>query len=142
MVPSYYGRSAAFAFRENYGFWGDSRQDLGEPPSNDRRMTKIALTRRDLARLAVAGTAGALLPATAQAQEVSPEVLNEGEALAQTAALSVGYALTATQAREVAGALKDYPGAFTAARAYDIPDDIGPAWTPNTPPAPPRKGRK
>ncbi len=105
-------------------------------------MTKIALTRRDLARLAVAGTAGALLPARASAQEVAPEVMNEGEALAQTVVVSVGYALTATQAREVTGALKDYPGAFTAARAYDIPSDIGPAWRPDTPPVPPRKGRR
>lgn len=106
-------------------------------------MTKIELTRRELARLAVAGAAGTLLPARhAEAQGAPPEASNEGDALAQAVALNVGYALTATQTKEVAGALKDYPGTFAKARAYDIGYDVEPAWTPYTPPVPPRKGRK
>lgn len=105
-------------------------------------MTKNVLTRRELAQMAVAGAAGTLLaPAPTQAQDATTGAPNEGEALAQAVALTVGYTLTATQTKEVAGALKDYPGAFAKARAFDIAHDVEPAWTPYTPPAPPRKGR-
>ncbi len=107
-------------------------------------MTKNELTRRDFARLTVAGAAGTLLPAAAahaQAAPPRPEGPTEGETLAQLVAMDVGYPLTDTQAREVASALKGYPGAFAAARAYHIPNDIEPAWTPYAPPVPPRKGR-
>lgn len=105
-------------------------------------MTKNELTRRELAQMAVAGAAGALLPTSARAEEAPPGEPNEGEALTKAVAPNVGYTLTDTQAKEVAAALKGYPGTFAKARAYDIPSDVEPAWTPFTPPVPPRKGRR
>lgn len=62
----------------------------------------------------------------------------EGSLLTQLAPINAGYALTETQAKEVALQLKDYPGAFAKARAYALPDDTGPAFTAD---APTRKGR-
>lgn len=110
-------------------------------------MSKLSLSRRDLARLTVAGAAGAMLAATsAQGQTPdAPTPLNttpdEGAALTEAVRRNVGYPLTETQAKEVEKALKGYPGPFAKARAFEIPDDIGPAWTPDTPGVPPRKGR-
>lgn len=141
-------------------------------PPNDRRMTKNTLTRRDLARQALAGAAGTLLaaaslaavvPARAQAvdplptappplplspkptqnagpmsslltPETTPEKpTTEGTLLTQLVPVAAGYALSETQAKEVAAQLKDYPGGFAKARAYALPDDIGPAFAATAP---------
>ena len=104
-------------------------------------MIKTPLTRRQLARMALAG-AGTLLAATASAQntETTPimptatRTPDEGPFLAEAVPLSAGYGLTHTQAKEVAVALKDYPGAFGKARTYPIPDDVAPAWNSTPPP--------
>ncbi len=118
-------------------------------------MTKL-LTRREMARQALAGTAGALLaafavPARSQAVDLmpvalpplpkptpnpaSPQGLNpmttsttEGELLTQLVPVAAGYTLSGTQAKEVAAQLQDYPGSFAKARAYALPDDVGPAF--------------
>lgn len=118
-------------------------QEKPEPLSNERDMTKTSLTRRQLAQRALAGVAGTLLASTASAQnttETSPlmpassKTPDEGPFLAEAVPLSAGYALTETQAKEVANALKDYPGAFGKARTYPIPDDVAPAWNSTLPP--------
>ena len=124
-------------------------------------MTKQTLTRRELARWAVSGTAGALLagalasaaPSPARAQVVDPlpaappplpdtpidskpidsKPMNEGELLIQLVPITAGYALTETQAKEVALQLKDYPGGFAKARAYVLPDEVGPAFAADAP---------
>ena len=120
-------------------------------------MTKQTLTRRELARRALAGAAGALLtPAlasAASAQVVDPlpaappplpttpidaKPMNEGDLLTQLVPINVGYALSDVQAKEVALQLKDYPGGFAKARAYVLPDEIGPAFAAD---APARKDR-
>ncbi len=56
------------------------------------------------------------------------EPATEGSLLTQTVPLAAGYALSETQTKEVAAQLKDYPGGFAKARAYALPDDIGPAF--------------
>jgi hypothetical protein len=110
-------------------------------------MTKISLTRRQLAQMALTGAAAALIPATVQAQDTgnttmpTPNTPGEGIALASVVPLNVGYALTETQAKEVAAALKDYPAAFSKVRAYGVPDDVAPAWAGIFPPARTGKGR-
>ena len=120
-------------------------------------MTKLIpnspLTRRELARQALAGTAGVLLAAAlpAQAQVVdsapaAPPTSNsaqnapsmstthtEGELLTQLVPVAAGYALSETQAKEAAAQLKDYPGGFAKARAYVLPDSIGPAFAADAP---------
>ena len=115
-------------------------------------MTNQTLTRRELARRALAGAAGALLmPAlasAASAQVVDPlpaappplpttpvdaKPMNEGDLLTQLVPINVGYALSDAQAKEVALQLKDYPGAFLKARAYALPDDVGPAFAADAP---------
>ena len=117
-------------------------------------MSKSILTRRELAQKVIVGAAGAiLLPALtpqAQAQVVDPKpdvppplpaaaaASGEGALLTQMVPVNVGYALTETQAKEVALQLKDYPGPFAKARSYALPDDIGPAFAAD---APGRKGR-
>jgi len=127
------------------------RQDLGEAASNFRPMTK-QMTRRELARRALAGAAGVLLtPAlapSAQAQVVDPlpvappplpatpvdgKPMNEGDLLTQLVPVNAGYALSDAQAKEVALQLKDYPGGFAKARAYVLPDEIGPAFAADAP---------
>ncbi len=114
-------------------------------------MTK-QMTRRELARRALAGAAGVLLtPALApstQAQVVDPlpvappplpatpvdgKPMNEGDLLTQLVPVNAGYALSDAQAKEVALQLKDYPGAFAKARAYVLPDEIGPAFAADAP---------
>jgi hypothetical protein len=123
-------------------------------------LTPSALTRRDVARWALAGAAGALLtPVLASAQVVdpgpdSPPVLPlpaapppggtpprtpEGDLLTQLVPVNVGHALSSTQAKEVALQLKDYPGGFAKARAFALPDDVGPAFAAD---APTRKERR
>lgn len=119
-------------------------------------MSNQTLTRRELTRWAMAGAAGVLLTATtastAQAQVVDPlpvappplpntpvdtpidKPINEGDLLTQLVPINVGYALTDTQATEVRRQLKDYPGAFAKARAYVLPDEIGPAFAADAPP--------
>ena len=114
-------------------------------------MTKTSLTRRQLAQVALAGAAGTLLSRATDAQntEVPPmpvpnmpvpartaetQAADEGPFLAEAVPLSAGYALTPTQAREVAAALKDYPGEFGHARTYPIPDGVMPAWVTTPPP--------
>jgi hypothetical protein len=127
-------------------------------------MTKLIpnspLTRRELARQALAGTAGVLLasalPARAQVVDPAPaapplptsrsaqkatsmsnslssEGKTEGELLTQLVPVAAGYALSETQAKEAADQLKDYPGGFAKARAYALPDDIGPAFAADAP---------
>ena len=114
-------------------------------------MSKQTYTRRELARQAVAGAAGVLLTASlaasAQAQVVDPlpavpppiltppdaNPANEGPLLTQLVPLNVGYTLTDRQTKEVAQQLKDYPGAFAKARAYALPEDIGPAFAATAP---------
>jgi hypothetical protein len=114
-------------------------------------MTK-QMTRRELARRALAGAAGVLLtPAlapSAQAQVVDPlpvappplpttpvdgKPMNEGDLLTQLVPVNAGYALSDAQAKEVALQLKDYPGGFAKARAYVLPDEIGPAFAADAP---------
>lgn len=122
-------------------------------------MTKLIpnspLTRRELARQALAGTAGVLLAAAlpAQAQVVDPAPAApplptsssaqnatsmstthaEGEILVQLVPVAAGYALSETQAKEAADQLKDYPGGFAKARAYVLPDSVGPAFAADAP---------
>lgn len=115
------------------------------------------LTRRELARRALAGTAGVLLasalPARSQVVDPNPAVppllplptspiettpmpntpLNEGQLLIQLVPVAAGYALTETQAKEAALQLKDYPGGFSKARAYALPDSVGPAFAADAP---------
>ncbi len=108
----------------------------------------MQMTRRELARRALAGAAGVLLaPALApstQAQVVDPlpaapptpidsKPMNEGDLLTQLVPVNAGYALSDAQAKEVALQLKDYPGAFAKARAYVLPDEIGPAFAADAP---------
>lgn len=111
-------------------------------------MTNLALTRRQLARIAFAGAAGTWLAPLASAQNtettpmpVTSAAPDEGPFLAEAVPLSVGYALTETQTKEVSGALKDYPGPFGKVRTYPIPDDVPPAWTSALPPTVSGKGR-
>lgn len=127
-------------------------------------MTKLIpsspLTRRELARQALAGTAGVLLaalPAPAQVVDPAPaapllpqtstqkatsmpntphtegQSKTEGELLIQLVPVAAGYALSETQAKEAAAQLKDYPGGFAKARAYPLPDSIGPAFAADAP---------
>lgn len=135
---------------------------------NQAPMTKLIpnspssppLTRRELARQALAGTAGVLLAALpAQAQVVDPVPAapplpisnpgqnatsmpntspSEGQLLIQLVPVAAGYALSESQAKEAAAQLKDYPGGFAKARAYALPDSVGPAFAAD---APPRKER-
>jgi len=117
-----------------------------------------------VARWALAGAAGALLTpalATAAAAQVvdpgpdSPPVLPlpaapppgstpprtpEGDLLTRLVPVNVGHALSSTQAKEVALQLKDYPGGFAKARAFALPDDVGPAFAADAPPR--KEGRK
>jgi len=112
------------------------------------------LTRRDLARRVLAGAAGVLLAPSllapaASAQAVDPQPaappplpptpidskpMNEGELLTQLVPVNAGYALSDAQAKEVALQLKDYPGGFAKARAFVLPDDVGPAFAADAPP--------
>lgn len=59
--------------------------------------------------------------------------MNEGDLLTQLVPVNVGYALSDAQAKEVAMQLKDYPGGFAKARAYVLPDEIGPAFAADAP---------
>lgn len=112
-------------------------------------------TRRELARQALAGTAGVLLasalPARSQVVDPNPAVppplptsvpktttmpnlpLTEGAILLQLVPVAAGYTLTETQAKEAALQLKDYPGGFAKARAYALPDAVGPAFAADAP---------
>ena len=112
------------------------------------------LTRRDLARRVLAGAAGVLLAPSllapaASAQAVDPQPaappplpatpidskpMNEGELLTQLVPVNAGYALSDAQAKEVVLQLKDYPGGFAKARAFVLPDDVGPAFAADAPP--------
>ena len=120
--------------------------------------TNQPLTRRELGRRALAGAAGALLmpsllstglTSAASAQAVDPlpaappplpttpidaKPMNEGDLLTQLVPVNAGYALSETQAKEVALQLKDYPSGFAKARAFVLPDDIGPAFIAAAPP--------
>lgn len=120
-------------------------------------MSKQTFTRRELARQAVAGAAGAFLisapvlisakAAAAPAPVVDPlpdapppltippdaKPLAEGQLLTQLVPVNAGYTLTDTQAAEVEKQLKDYPGAFAKARVYLLPDDLGPAFAADAP---------
>ena len=122
-------------------------------------MTKLSspstFTRRELARQALAGTAGALLlsalPARSQVVDPNPAAppplpisapkttamlnppITEGALLIQLVPVAAGYALSETQAKEAALQLKDYPGGFAKARAYALPDSVGPAFAADAP---------
>lgn len=116
-------------------------------------MTKPTLTRRELARQALAGTAGVLLaalparsqvvdplpaappplPTPPKATDMPPTPETEGAILTRLVPVAAGYALSETQAKEAALQLKDYPGGFAKARAYVLPDDIGPAFAADAP---------
>ncbi len=116
-------------------------------------MTNLILTRREMARCALAGAAGVLLsavPTQAQAVDAAPAALpvlppapvtvpppaaglTEGKILISLVPLMVGYALTETQSKEVALQLQDYPGDFAQVRAFVIPEDISPAFAANAP---------
>lgn len=105
----------------------------------------LPLTRRDVARLALAGTASALLMSTniPQAAEAAPATLakpDEGKALGEALLGAAGYAPSEAQTREAMAALKGYPGAFAKARALVIPNDVEPAFTPYAPAAAAKKG--
>ncbi len=58
----------------------------------------------------------------------------EGSLLTKLVPLVAGYTLSDSQAKEVAAQLKDYPGGFAKARAYALPDDVGPAFAADAPP--------
>ena len=116
-------------------------------------MTNLILTRREMARCALAGAAGVLLSAVttqAQAVDAAPAVLpvlppapvtipppaiglTEGKILISLVPLIAGYALTETQSKEVALQLQDYPGDFAQVRAFVIPEDVSPAFAANAP---------
>ena len=116
-------------------------------------MTNLILTRREMARCALAGAAGVLLsavPTQAQAVDATPAVLpvlppapvtaplpaaglTEGKILISLVPLIAGYALTETQSKEVALQLQDYPGDFSQVRAFAIPEDVSPAFAANAP---------
>ncbi len=119
-------------------------------------MTKLipnsSLTRRELARQALAGTAGVLLaalPARAQVVDPAPAaplptspqsktpmpntLSTEGDLLTRLVPVAAGYALSESQAKEAAEQLKDYPGGFAKARAYVLPDSVGPAFAADAP---------
>ena len=116
-------------------------------------MTNLILTRREMARCALAGAAGVLLsavPTQAQAVDAAPAVLpalppapvtvpppavglTEGKILISLVPILAGYALTETQSKEVALQLQDYPGDFAQVRAFVIPEDISPAFAANAP---------
>lgn len=129
-----------------------------------RQTPTSPITRRDVARWALAGAAGALitpaLAAAAAAQVVDPapdappvlplpvppppasgpaKATTEGDLLTRLVPVNVGYALSDTQAKEVALQLKDYPGGFAKARAFALPDGVGPAFAAD---APTRKERR
>lgn len=57
----------------------------------------------------------------------------EGELLTRLVPVAAGYALSETQAKEAAEQLKDYPGGFAKARAYVLPDSVGPAFAADAP---------
>lgn len=57
----------------------------------------------------------------------------EGELLIQLVPVAVGYTLSEGQAKEAADQLKDYPGGFAKARAYALPDSVGPAFAADAP---------
>ena len=116
-------------------------------------MTNLILTRREMARCALAGAAGVLLsavPTQAQAVDAAPAVLpalppapvivpppavglTEGKILISLVPILAGYALTETQSKEVALQLQDYPGDFAQVRAFVIPEDVSPAFAANAP---------
>ena len=121
-------------------------------------MTKNTYTRRELARQALAGTAGILLAARSLAapqvvdplpavppplptpqsipqsnSPMTPSQTNEGELLTRLVPITAGYTLSETQAKEAAAQLKDYPGGFAKARAYALADDTGPAFAADAP---------
>ena len=140
------------------GFHGADAEHKAMPKPITSTLTS-ALTRRDLARQALAGAAGALLAALAlpaRSQTVDPApaapplptapqnstrnttsmpntTQTEGQLLTELVPVAAGYALSETQAKEAAAQLKDYPGGFAKARAYALPDDIGPAFAADAP---------
>ena len=106
----------------------------------------LPLTRRQVTRLALTSTATLLLmkntAAQAPAAPPAPTSTPEGDALLAAVPANAGYALSPTQAAEVRKQLAEYPGGFAKVRAYQLPDDIGPAFAPLAPPVTVRKGRK
>lgn len=65
---------------------------------------------------------------------ITPETpTTEGELLTKLVPVAAGYTLSETQTKEVVAQLKDYPGGFAKARAFALPDDIGPAFAATAP---------
>ncbi len=88
-----------------------------------------------VAPLPVAPLPVAPLPAAPPpAAQETPVTDTEGTYLTKMVPLNAGYALSDAQAKEVAAQLKDYPGGFAKARAYVMPDDVGPAFAADAPP--------
>ncbi len=125
----------------------DGRQEKHARTAKATSMSNpsLPLTRRDLARLALAGTASALLmtpnaPTPAEAAPANATKPSEGDALTQAVPAAAGYALSESQSKEAAQALKGYPGAFAKARAFPLPNDVEPAFMPYAPSMPAKKG--
>jgi len=116
-------------------------------------MTNLILTRREMARCALAAAAGTLLasvPASAQVVDANPALppiltpapvaptppstgLTEGKILISLVPVMAGFALTETQAKEVVLQLQDYPGDFAQVRAFAIPEDVSPSFAADAP---------
>ncbi len=116
-------------------------------------MTNLILTRREMARCALAAAAGTLLaavPASAQVVDANPALppiptpapvapippstgLTEGKILISLVPVVAGFALTETQAKEVVLQLQDYPGDFAQVRAFAIPEDVSPSFAADAP---------
>ena len=135
------------------------QQDFPYPLPNNFPMTNLILTRREMARCALAGAAGVLLsaiPSQAQAVDANPAlppvlpltpvpvaptvpvapltaIPTEGKVLISLVPIMAGYVLTETQSKEVALQLQDYPGDFAQVRAFAISEVVSPAFAADAP---------
>lgn len=129
------GAAEARAAENSNGFLAQRGRKTTDIRRNKGSMSNptLTLTRRDMARLLLAGTASALLmtPNTSAFAETDPPAtpkIDEGAALADAVPGAAGYVPTAAQAREAMAALKGYPGGFDKARAFPLANDVEPAW--------------
>ncbi len=131
---------------------GRQEKQTGAAKSTAMSNPSLSLTRRDLARMALAGTASVLLMTTnaptyaddapalpAKPAEGTAKPI-EGEALSEAVPTAAGYTPSESQKREAMAALKGYPGAFAKARAFPLANDVEPAFMPYPPTAPAKKG--
>ncbi len=79
-------------------------------------------------------------PTPAEAAPAVTPKPSEGDGLTQALPAAAGYALSGSQAKEAALALKGYPGGFAKARAFALANDVEPAFAPYAPTAPAKKG--